>query len=159
MHSQELQALRAQSHEGIEQLRAAHQSTVESLKAEHAVALENQAKQVEKQIANQTLELNATREDLARAKAAQNGAGKKPKSAAPSTGTSTPVTTVADSPTEAHLSYGTGKPDKALFDAEQNKIKAEIDALQLKLVSSSTETLFAVLASPKLRLRSFASLD
>ncbi|KAF7790816.1 hypothetical protein EIP86_001773 [Pleurotus ostreatoroseus] len=68
-----------------------------------------------------------------KAKAAQNGAGKKPKSAAPSTGTSTPVTTVADSPTEAHVSYGAGKPDKALYDAEQAKIKAEIDALQLKL--------------------------
>lgn len=69
MHGQELQALRAQSQEGIEQLRVAHQSTVESLKAEHTAALETQVKQHEKQIASQSLELNATREDLAKAKA------------------------------------------------------------------------------------------
>jgi conserved oligomeric Golgi complex subunit 6 len=69
-----LQALRAQSQEAIEQLRSAHQSTVESLKAEHAAALDNQVKGLEKQIANQALELNATREDLAKAKAAHTAA-------------------------------------------------------------------------------------
>lgn len=32
------------------------------------------------------------------------------------------------------VSYGSGKPDKALYDAEQAKLKTEIDALQVKLV-------------------------
>lgn len=50
---------------------------MEGLKAEHAAALENQSKQLEKQIANQTLELNATREDLAKAKAAFTAASRE----------------------------------------------------------------------------------
>ncbi|KAI0750848.1 hypothetical protein C8Q80DRAFT_1154282 [Daedaleopsis nitida] len=62
--------------------------------------------------------------------AATNGAAKKPKADTPS-GTASP----AVSTTEIHefAAYGSGKPDKALYDAEQNKIKVEIDALQLKL--------------------------
>lgn len=34
-------------------------------------------------------------------------------------------------------SYGSGKPDKAIYDAEQTKLKADIDALQVKVVSYS----------------------
>lgn len=77
IHSQELQALRAQSSEAIEAIRTGHLSTVDSLKAEHAAALDNQVKTLEKQIANQSLELNATREDLAKAKAAHSTAAKE----------------------------------------------------------------------------------
>ena len=69
----------------------------------------------------------------------QNGAGKKSsKNSAPSTGTSTPVTSSA-TPTVAvdEHHFGHGKPDKAIYDAEQEKIKAEIDVVQKKLVSLS----------------------
>lgn len=66
--------------------------------------------------------------------AATNGAAKKPKSATPS-GTASPATTTVEVPKEEAV-YGSGRPDKALYDAEQNKIKAEIDALQVKLVSA-----------------------
>lgn len=68
VHSQDLQALRAESQATIEQLRAAHQSTIDGLIAEHKTSLENQVKVLEKQISNQTLELKATQEDLAKAK-------------------------------------------------------------------------------------------
>ena len=74
-----------------------------------------------------------------KAKTTQNGAGKKPKpqSSAPSTGTSTPVTTVASTTIEPATYHG--KPDKALYDSEQDKIKGEIDALQKKLVSTVSQ--------------------
>lgn len=76
----------------------------------------------------------------AKPKSAQNGTGgaiKKSKSSASSTGTSTPVTTVASLSAPEHpTTYGSGRPDKAVYDAEQSKIKAEIDALQSKLVST-----------------------
>ncbi|RDX55655.1 hypothetical protein OH76DRAFT_1428793 [Lentinus brumalis] len=64
--------------------------------------------------------------------AATNGAAKKPKSATPS-GTASPAVTTTEVHEFTYVVYGPGKPDKALYDAEQNKIKAEIDALQLKL--------------------------
>ncbi|THG95808.1 hypothetical protein EW026_g5910 [Hermanssonia centrifuga] len=71
---------------------------------------------------------------MALAKANQNGGGKKPaKSPAPSTGASTPVTQVTTSIAADQLSYGSGRPDKSLYDSEQNKLKAEIEALQSKL--------------------------
>lgn len=73
-HGQDLQSLRAESQATMEQLRAAHQSTIDSLKAEHQAALDNQVKALEKQIANQSLELNAAREDLTRAKATASAA-------------------------------------------------------------------------------------
>ncbi|KAI0832449.1 hypothetical protein BC628DRAFT_1309368 [Trametes gibbosa] len=64
---------------------------------------------------------------------ATNGAAKKPKSATPS-GAASPAPTTLEVKEEAvPVAYGTGKPDKALYDTEQNKIKAEIDALQVKL--------------------------
>ena len=68
-----------------------------------------------------------------------NGAGKKTKQSAPSsTGTSTPVTPTHTTPELSSafefVTYGSGRPDKALYDAEQNKIKSDIDAAQAKLV-------------------------
>lgn len=50
---------------------------MENLKAEHAATLDAQVKALEKQIANQNIELNATREDLSRAKAAQSAAAQE----------------------------------------------------------------------------------
>ena len=35
------------------------------------------------------------------------------------------------------VTYGTGKPEKSLYDAEQEKLKAEIEVVQKKLVSTS----------------------
>ena len=73
----------------------------------------------------------------AKTKTAQNGAGKKPKAqlSAPSTGTSTPVTTTAPALPAEQAAYGHGKPDKSVYDAEQEKIKGEIEQTQQKLVS------------------------
>jgi hypothetical protein len=34
------------------------------------------------------------------------------------------------------IDYGSGKPDRALFDNEQEKIKADIDVARAKLVTS-----------------------
>ncbi|KAI1786522.1 hypothetical protein LXA43DRAFT_54064 [Ganoderma leucocontextum] len=61
-----------------------------------------------------------------------NGASQQHKSAAPS-GTSSPATVTAEVQEFTLITYGPGKPEKAPYDAEQNKIKAEIDALQVKL--------------------------
>lgn len=54
----------------IEQLNAAHKSFIEELKAEHASELESKLKALEKTINNQSLELKATQDDLAKAKSA-----------------------------------------------------------------------------------------
>ena len=65
---------------------------------------------------------------------AANGSAKEKTFAPASTnGTSTPVPqdTSADAKTPA------SKPDKAAYDAEQENIKKEIDALQTKLVCDS----------------------
>lgn len=73
------------------------------------------------------------------AKAKQsNGAGKpKPKASSPSSGTSTPTATAASATVSAvqiELAvWGSGKPEKSVYDAEQNKIKAEIDVVQARL--------------------------
>ena len=58
------------------------------------------------------------------------------KGKAPSTsGTATPIS-VADKDTSDQIAaFVGGKPDKKLYDAEQARIKTEIDALQLKLAS------------------------
>ncbi|KAI9063212.1 hypothetical protein FKP32DRAFT_1592671 [Trametes sanguinea] len=68
--------------------------------------------------------------------AAANGAAKKPaaKSTTPS-GTASPATTTVEIQEFTAVVYGPGKPDKTLYDAEQNKIKAEIDAVQVKLTA------------------------
>lgn len=73
---------------------------------------------------------------MASTKAKQaNGAGKKPKVSAPSTGTSTPVTAASTTAQITLIEYGTAKPEKSAYDAEQNKIKAEIETVQARLVS------------------------
>jgi chromosome segregation ATPase len=71
-HAQDLQALRENSDGAIEQLRASHQATVEGLKVDHEAALASQAQTFQKQLSNQALELKATSEDLAKAKATIN---------------------------------------------------------------------------------------
>ncbi|KAG2159717.1 uncharacterized protein EDB93DRAFT_1111642 [Suillus bovinus] len=70
VHSEDLQALRAESQVTIEQLRTAHQSTVDGLKAGHEDVLASQVGDLEKKLSNQSLELRATQDDLAKAKAA-----------------------------------------------------------------------------------------
>ncbi|OCH94074.1 hypothetical protein OBBRIDRAFT_789603 [Obba rivulosa] len=62
---------------------------------------------------------------------APNGAGKKAKPATLANGSAVPTAEV--SPETA--TYGSGKPDKAIYEHEQEKIKSEIDALQAKLSS------------------------
>ncbi|KAI0352929.1 hypothetical protein OH77DRAFT_1438402 [Trametes cingulata] len=66
--------------------------------------------------------------------AATNGAAKKSQPNTTS-GTASPATTTTEIQEVNAVVYGPGKPDKALYDAEQNKIKAEIDAVQLKLTA------------------------
>lgn len=69
-HGVDLQALRAESQASIEQVRGSHEATIQNLKAEHATALDEQVKTLEKHILTQNLELKATQDDLAKAKAA-----------------------------------------------------------------------------------------
>lgn len=69
VHGEDLQALRAESQATIEQLRTAHQSTVDGLKADHEDILASQVGDLEKKLSNQSLELRATQDDLAKAKA------------------------------------------------------------------------------------------
>lgn len=70
VHSEDLQSLRAESQATIEQLRSAHQSTVDGLKADHEDVLTSQVGDLEKKLSNQSLELRATQDDLAKAKTA-----------------------------------------------------------------------------------------
>lgn len=87
--------------------------------------------------------------------ATTNGAPAKAKVAPASTnGTATPVEK------HEHDDVATsGRPDKKVFDAEQDKIKHEIDALQTKLASSHVFALLTVygltrLSSPRCETRS-----
>ncbi|KAI0307708.1 hypothetical protein B0F90DRAFT_1621431, partial [Multifurca ochricompacta] len=68
-HGQDLQTLREKSEVAIEQLQSSHLATVEGLKAEHEAALASGAQTFQKQQSSLTLELKATSEDLAKAKA------------------------------------------------------------------------------------------
>lgn len=65
----------------MEQLRNAHQTTIENLKAEHESTLRSQVASLEKQFANQKLELKATQDDLAKSKAAHNSVAQELQSA------------------------------------------------------------------------------
>ena len=75
-----------------------------------------------------------------------NGASKKAKLAAVSVsngngvdGSVSPAPAPA-TPVEApfeYATYGPGKPDKATYEKEQEQIKAQIDALQVKVVRVS----------------------
>ncbi|PPQ94017.1 hypothetical protein CVT25_009865, partial [Psilocybe cyanescens] len=71
-----------------------------------------------------------------KSKTASNANGAPKGKTASTSGTATPVsTTTADKDTLEQLaSYAGGRPDKKVYDAEQAKIKSEIDALQAKLV-------------------------
>lgn len=73
-HGLELQELRAKSHASIEELSASHKLTLESLRADHATALGDHNRELEKQGTQSTLDLKATRDDLAKAKNALEGA-------------------------------------------------------------------------------------
>ncbi|KAK7695803.1 hypothetical protein QCA50_000441 [Cerrena zonata] len=67
--------------------------------------------------------------------ASTSGPGKKQKPAVtPSTnGSATPA---APSPVPSEpTSYGSGRPDKKIYDAEQQRIQAEIDSVQVKLTA------------------------
>jgi len=68
-HGQDLQILREKSEVAIEQLRSSHRATVDGLKADHDVELASQAQAFQMQLSSQSLELKATAEDLAKAKA------------------------------------------------------------------------------------------
>ncbi|GLB33817.1 putative nuclear segregation protein Bfr1 [Lyophyllum shimeji] len=64
---------------------------------------------------------------------ASNGAAPRGK-ASSNSGTSTPVSTTDKKDTsDASATFSTGKPDKKAYDVEQETIKKEIDALQVKL--------------------------
>ena len=74
--------------------------------------------------------------------AGSNGSTAKGNTSSTS-GTATPASTVDKKDTSDHLvSLTAGKPDKKVYDAEQDRIKSEIDALQVKLVSCSCTKLF-----------------
>lgn len=66
--------------------------------------------------------------------AAPNGAAPKGKHSKPAPNGPTAVAK-PDTTTPAPTTSGSSRPDKAAYDAEQDKIKVEIDALQSKLVS------------------------
>jgi hypothetical protein len=67
-----------------------------------------------------------------KSKQAAPASGAAAKGTAPSTnGTTTPVSTADKKDTSEAPTVG--RPDKKVFDAEQDKIKASIDALQVKL--------------------------
>ncbi|EGO05170.1 hypothetical protein SERLA73DRAFT_82651 [Serpula lacrymans var. lacrymans S7.3] len=69
-HGEDLQGLRAESQATIEQLRSAHQSTIEGLKAEHEEVIQSTVGDLDKRLNSQALDLRATQDDLAKAKAA-----------------------------------------------------------------------------------------
>ncbi|RXW19513.1 hypothetical protein EST38_g6336 [Candolleomyces aberdarensis] len=69
-HAQELQALRAESGATIAQIQASNKTTMESLSGDHTAELESTVKDYTKQIGNLNLELKATKDDLAKSKAA-----------------------------------------------------------------------------------------
>lgn len=62
----------------------------------------------------------------------------KGKSSAANSGASTPVSTTdkKDTP-EVLAKLAGGKPDKKAYDAEQERLRKDIDALQAKLVSDN----------------------
>ena len=64
--------------------------------------------------------------------ASNTGHGKS--TAASSSGTATPVSAEKDTSDVSIATLAGGKPDKKAYDAQQDAIKKEIDALQVKLV-------------------------
>lgn len=80
----------------------------------------------------------------AKSKPANGSAAKAKPSAASTNGTTTPVS-VAASEKKDTSEVHTGKPDKKLYDAEQERIKGDIDALQVKIVRQSHSSVFILL--------------
>lgn len=73
-----------------------------------------------------------------KSKTASNANGAPKGKTASTSGTATPVsTTTAEKDILDQLATHAGRPDKNVYDAEQVKIKSEIDALQVKLVRFS----------------------
>lgn len=75
-----------------------------------------------------------------KAKAAATTTTTVPKSKAPksgTSGTSTPTTAEPQDATPAAFTGSGGRPDKAVYDAEQEKLKKDIDALNAKMVCSA----------------------
>jgi len=68
-HAAEIQDVRTQYEEAIDQVRAAHENTVKELVAAHDEALSTSSKSSEKKLSSIGLELRATQDDLAKAKA------------------------------------------------------------------------------------------
>jgi hypothetical protein len=80
----------------------------------------------------------------AKSKVAESNGSTVKGNASSTSGTTTPVSMVDKKDTSDHLaSLAAGKPDKKVYDAEQDRIKSEIDALQVKLVSRSSVELFS----------------
>lgn len=65
-----------------------------------------------------------------------NGSTAKGKASTPTTnGTTTPVSVASEKKDTSEVpSVSGGKPDKKAYDIEQERLKGEIDALQVKLV-------------------------
>ncbi|KAJ3513614.1 hypothetical protein NMY22_g14990 [Coprinellus aureogranulatus] len=76
-HAQELQNLRAESNATIGQIQSQNKSNLESLQSDHAAELDAVTKDYKKQIGNLNLELKATKDDLAKSKAALEEARKE----------------------------------------------------------------------------------
>ena len=68
-HTTELQKLRAQSQETIDQIRAAHENTIKERQIAHEEALSTSSKSLEKELNSIGLDLKATQDDLTKAKA------------------------------------------------------------------------------------------
>ena len=80
----------------------------------------------------------------AKSKAAPSANGAAKAKTASSSGTATPVSTADKKDvSDALATFAGGKPDKKAYDAEQDKIKVEIDALQIKLVGYAVFSLAA----------------
>lgn len=77
-------------------------------------------------------------------KPAANGSAKS--AAASTNGTTTPVSVAEKKDTSDAVPAAVGgKPDKQVYDAEQDRIKKEIDTLQTKLASNLLYTVSCIL--------------
>jgi conserved oligomeric Golgi complex subunit 6 len=68
-HQEDLSALRSQSHSSLDALKAGHAAELANLKTDHTNELDNLTKNYEKQLSSRALDLKATQDDLAKAKA------------------------------------------------------------------------------------------
>ncbi len=77
----------------------------------------------------------------AKSSSTANGAAKAKKE--PATNGTAPLAEKKDTSDPSSHAPSTGKPDKKAYEAEQDRIKGEIDALQVKLVRRASATKFA----------------